>query len=193
MEDAGQLDKVLAERDQTPDLRWIVLMRGMEPHPDPAVLTWEEFMAAGEEVPDADFAARLDGLRIGVPHEMLSEDVDAGVRELVEAAMRLEGAFAGPRVELLFDPQTSGGLLIAVGETEAEDLPSLGPQRFAEAVQGDHRRSAWGQHGVHCMSASHRAPTSSSLRAAMRITSPIALSIRPPSSGTLAFTLTSTR
>jgi long-chain acyl-CoA synthetase len=63
VENESQLDKVLAERDGTPDLRWIVLMRGMEAHPDPAVLTWDEFMAKGEGVSDAEFGGRLDALQ----------------------------------------------------------------------------------------------------------------------------------
>ncbi|MBU1227110.1 MAG: long-chain fatty acid--CoA ligase [Actinobacteria bacterium] len=65
VENESQLDKVLATRERTPALQWIVTMRGMDHHPDPAVLTWDDFLAKADGVGDADFAARLDGLRPG--------------------------------------------------------------------------------------------------------------------------------
>jgi selenide,water dikinase len=43
-------------------------------------------------------------------------------REFVDASLRLEGDASGPRHEVLFDPQTSGGLLVAVAAGRAEDL-----------------------------------------------------------------------
>jgi len=65
VENAAQLEKVLATREHTPSLQWIITMKGAEPHDDPAVLTWDEFMGKAADVPDADFAARLDALKTG--------------------------------------------------------------------------------------------------------------------------------
>ena len=62
VENQDQLDKVLATRERTPALKWIVTMRGMGPHPDPSVLTWDEFLAAADRATDADFGSRLDSL-----------------------------------------------------------------------------------------------------------------------------------
>ncbi|MCJ7725079.1 MAG: AMP-binding protein, partial [Acidimicrobiia bacterium] len=62
VENQEQLEKVLATRERTPALQWIVTMRGMPAHPDPSVLTWEEFLARGDEATDAEFGARLDSL-----------------------------------------------------------------------------------------------------------------------------------
>ncbi|MCB2224035.1 MAG: AMP-dependent synthetase/ligase [Actinobacteria bacterium] len=65
VENEQQLGKVLAQRDRTPGLQWIVTMRGAPLHDDPSVLAWDEFLARGDGVPDADLAARLDGLEPG--------------------------------------------------------------------------------------------------------------------------------
>ena len=68
VEDAGQLAKVMARRDQLPLLRWIVVMRGatLQP-PAPAtggdgVLSWDAFNRKGEDTGgelDAELDARL--------------------------------------------------------------------------------------------------------------------------------------
>src|SRR3989304_1494152 len=57
-----QLDKVLAVRRELPDLKWIVTMRGAPEVEDPQVLTWDEFLAMGVGVPDAEFDARVAAL-----------------------------------------------------------------------------------------------------------------------------------
>lgn len=62
VENTDQLDKVLSRRDQMPNLRWIVTMRGVAASDDPTVLTWEEFLDRGDEVDDADYLARIDAL-----------------------------------------------------------------------------------------------------------------------------------
>src|SRR5262249_18484724 len=43
-------------------------------------------------------------------------------REFVSCAVRVEGAIAPEVEDLLYDPQTSGGLLISVGRDDAEGL-----------------------------------------------------------------------
>lgn len=63
VEDQAQLDKVLGVRDRLPGLRWIVTMHGAPDHDDPMVVSWSDFVAKGDEVDDASFAERLDGLR----------------------------------------------------------------------------------------------------------------------------------
>jgi long-chain acyl-CoA synthetase len=65
VETEDHLAKVLSQRAHTPDLRWIVTMRGIGPRDDPSILTWEELLARGDEVPDADFGTRLDALEPG--------------------------------------------------------------------------------------------------------------------------------
>lgn len=60
VEDAEQLAKVLARRDQLPLLRWIVMMRGTAPHPGgPDILSWEDFNSRAEKTPPAELDARL--------------------------------------------------------------------------------------------------------------------------------------
>src|SRR3954466_9007558 len=54
VEDAGQLAKVTARRDQLPLLRWIVLMRGTTTQPPvlatggDGILSWDDFLRKGE-------------------------------------------------------------------------------------------------------------------------------------------------
>ena len=56
-----RLGRILAKRDEMPALRHIVLMD--EDRGDvPGVLTWDEFLAGGREIPDAALQARLDAL-----------------------------------------------------------------------------------------------------------------------------------
>ena len=65
VENKVQLDKVLAVRRELPDLKWIVTMRGAPEVEDPQVLTWDEFLAMGVGVPDAEFDARVAALEPG--------------------------------------------------------------------------------------------------------------------------------
>jgi long-chain acyl-CoA synthetase len=67
VEDAGQLAKVMARRDQLPLLRWTVLMRGATAPAatGDAVLPWDDFLRKGEATAagDAELDARLAGLQ----------------------------------------------------------------------------------------------------------------------------------
>ena len=65
VENKAQLDKVLAVRRDLPALKWIVTMRGAPEIDDAQVITWDEFLAMGNGVPDADFDARLAALTPG--------------------------------------------------------------------------------------------------------------------------------
>lgn len=63
VEDAGQLAKVQARRDQLPLLKKIVLMRGAQVPPGAAdVLSWEDFNRQAEGTTDSALDARLDAL-----------------------------------------------------------------------------------------------------------------------------------
>jgi long-chain acyl-CoA synthetase len=62
VEDKVQLEKVLAVRGELPLLQYVVTMRGAVEVDDPMVLTWDEFMARGDGVDDADFVERLEAL-----------------------------------------------------------------------------------------------------------------------------------
>jgi long-chain acyl-CoA synthetase len=57
VEDAAQLAKVMARRDQLPLLRTIVVMRGADG--GPGVLTWDELNARAGSTPEAELDARL--------------------------------------------------------------------------------------------------------------------------------------
>ncbi len=58
--------------------------------------------------------------------EMYRKGVTTGVnrsnRQMVAEGIRFDTKVEGPRVEILFDPQTSGGLLAAVPDAEADTL-----------------------------------------------------------------------
>jgi long-chain acyl-CoA synthetase len=60
-----QLAKILEKRDDLPDLRRIVLMRGTTSDAD-GVLTWEQFIAQGDTVPLSEVKARMAALG---PHD----------------------------------------------------------------------------------------------------------------------------
>lgn len=61
VEDAAQLQKVLAKRDQMPLLRWIVTMRGADQAGE-GILSWEAFNARADAAPASELDARLDAL-----------------------------------------------------------------------------------------------------------------------------------
>ncbi|MFW5877417.1 MAG: AMP-dependent synthetase/ligase, partial [Myxococcota bacterium] len=62
VENEEQWRKIEAERDRMPHLRHVVTMQGVPAIDADLVMTWDEFMAAGTEVADADFFARMDAL-----------------------------------------------------------------------------------------------------------------------------------
>jgi long-chain acyl-CoA synthetase len=61
VEDAAQLAKVQAKRDQLPLLKTTVMMRGAQATGQD-VLTWEDFLAKGEAVSDAELDERIDAI-----------------------------------------------------------------------------------------------------------------------------------
>ena len=63
VENKAQLDKVLAVRSNLPDLKWIVSMKGAPAVDDAQVIGWDEFLAMGDGVSDADFDSRLAALK----------------------------------------------------------------------------------------------------------------------------------
>jgi long-chain acyl-CoA synthetase len=71
VEGEGQLQKVLARRQDLPALRWVVTMRGTPVQGDPMVLTWEEFLAGGEAVPEGELDARLGARSGGDPATLI--------------------------------------------------------------------------------------------------------------------------
>ncbi len=60
VENAEQWAKIERVRAELPLLRHVVTMKGADPVDDEMVLTWEEFLAAGADVPDSDVETRLD-------------------------------------------------------------------------------------------------------------------------------------
>ena len=62
IEDEGQWAKIVQIRDQLPNLRHVVMMRGGPEIDDPLVMSWEEFNAAGSDVPTEELDARLAAL-----------------------------------------------------------------------------------------------------------------------------------
>jgi long-chain acyl-CoA synthetase len=61
VEDAAQFAKIAAERERLPRLRHVVLMEGASVD-DPLALTWSQFLARGEAVPDAAVDERVRGI-----------------------------------------------------------------------------------------------------------------------------------
>jgi long-chain acyl-CoA synthetase len=61
VENADQLAKVKAKRDQLPKLSYIVMMRGAQATGDD-VLTWDDLLAKSESVSDAELDQRIDAI-----------------------------------------------------------------------------------------------------------------------------------
>jgi selenide,water dikinase len=82
-----------------------------------------------EMVIGSGVAARLDHGSLPIypdAIEMYSRGVTTGsnklIREMTAGHLQLRGSFSSSQEELLFDPQTSGGLLLAVPDAEADAL-----------------------------------------------------------------------
>ena len=61
VENADQLAKVKARRAQLPLLQWIVMMKGATATGDD-VLTWDDFLARAESVPETELDKRVDAI-----------------------------------------------------------------------------------------------------------------------------------
>jgi len=70
-EDEGQWNKIDAIRDQVPSLRQVVMMKGAAEINDDMVTSWDEFVAAGADVSDEDFQARVDALELDQPATLI--------------------------------------------------------------------------------------------------------------------------
>ncbi|MBA2337367.1 MAG: AMP-binding protein, partial [Acidimicrobiia bacterium] len=62
VENQAQWEKIAQVRDQIPNLRHVVTMRGADPIDDEMVLSWDAFMAAGADVGDEVLQERMDNL-----------------------------------------------------------------------------------------------------------------------------------
>jgi long-chain acyl-CoA synthetase len=62
VENEQQWKKIEAERHAMPALRHVVTMRGAPKIDDPMVMTWDEFLARGDAVPDERFQDRVAAL-----------------------------------------------------------------------------------------------------------------------------------
>ena len=60
VEDEDQHAKIKAERADLPELKHVVVMEGAKA--DDGAMSWEAFLALGDEVPESDYLARLDAL-----------------------------------------------------------------------------------------------------------------------------------
>jgi long-chain acyl-CoA synthetase len=63
VENAAQWEKVLKVLDRLPHLKRVVLMKDAAPVDHPIVMTWEQFLATGKDVPDSEFHARIEALK----------------------------------------------------------------------------------------------------------------------------------
>ena len=63
VETQDQLGRVLEVWDELASLKQVVMMRGGGDHDDPRVVSWEDFLATGDGISDADLDARKDALR----------------------------------------------------------------------------------------------------------------------------------
>jgi len=61
LENQEQWEKIRVVRDELPNLKHVVMMKGTEIDDD-MVMSWEEFMAKGSDASDADLQGRLDAL-----------------------------------------------------------------------------------------------------------------------------------
>ena len=62
VENKMQYDKIKEKIDELPHLKHIVLMRGSEVPDDDMVMSWEDFLSQGDEVPESEVDARLNSL-----------------------------------------------------------------------------------------------------------------------------------
>jgi long-chain acyl-CoA synthetase len=62
VENEEQWKKVLAERHNLPKLKYVVTMKGAARIADPMVLSWDEFMAKGDQTPESDYLERVHAL-----------------------------------------------------------------------------------------------------------------------------------
>jgi len=60
VENEEQHAKIKAERDGLPDLKHVVVMKGAKA--DDGAMSWEDFLALGDEVPESDYEGRIDAL-----------------------------------------------------------------------------------------------------------------------------------
>src|SRR5207253_1012030 len=61
VENADELAKIKAKRAELPLLKWIVMMRGATATGSD-VLTWEDFLAKADALPEAELDRRVDAL-----------------------------------------------------------------------------------------------------------------------------------
>jgi len=145
LEDAAQWEKFQRVRDQLPRIRRVVLYRAAPPIDDPLVLSWEDFLALGDEVDDSEIDRRLaalkpDGLATliytsgttGPPKGVMLSH--RNVAWTAEAAQRLTNARAG-QVLLSYLPLSHiaeqmltihGGVTVGLTLYFAESLERLG-------------------------------------------------------------------
>ena len=62
IEDEEQWEKIDAERDNMPGLKHAILMKSAPRVDDPLALSWNAFMAHGDEITDAEFTERFQAL-----------------------------------------------------------------------------------------------------------------------------------
>jgi long-chain acyl-CoA synthetase len=61
VENEDQHAKIKAERENLPDLKHVIVMKGAKA--DDGAMSWEDFLALGDEVPESDYEARIDALQ----------------------------------------------------------------------------------------------------------------------------------
>ena len=62
LEDQGQWEKVLAELPNLPNLKHVVMMKGVDPIDHEIILSWDEFIAKGADIPAQQVDDRTDAL-----------------------------------------------------------------------------------------------------------------------------------
>ena len=71
VENEMQWRKVKAERDNMPKLKHVVMMKGAPAIADDMVMTWEEFLAKGDEVEPREYIERIEGLEPDAPATLI--------------------------------------------------------------------------------------------------------------------------